>query len=317
MREDAVGREKVPDEPATALSSLVEGPALVRSSFSELTLKPKLVFGLLGGGLASFSRAVDNVDREDVCFDELKMLGRPYIGFFDGEIPTRCLMGDTGSGILEGVGGGLCTTVAVDVDESVADDGAGLAFIKEASDVCLSFAVSGIGTRDNVRKTTRTMHCSLPLKVEGCDEVSRPLVSPVLVWEVALGGASHSSKPSGFLPFIETLRVTRRGPGGGMTFFPFDKLVTSFECAVYELPVVAERPRFTDTGGGAMNDEAEVDRRGRREGAAEEVEGPATWSAGSEEVVSASVCWSWLAFCYCTDLLGFCKKFKSSAHLSK
>jgi hypothetical protein len=280
---------------------LVEGPALVRSSFSELTLKPKLVFGLLGGGMASFSRAVDNVDREDACFDELKILGRPYIGFFDGEVPTRCLIGDTGSGILEGVGGGLCTTVAVDVDKSVADDGAGLALIKEASDVCLSFAVSGrllkddlsrFGARENVRKTTRTMRCSLPLKVEACDEVSRPLVSSVLVWEVASGGTSLSSKPSGFLPFIETLRVTRRGPGGGMTFLPFDKLVTSFECAVRELPVVAERPRFTDTGGGGMSDEAEVEGRGRREGAAEEVEGPATWTVGSEEVVSASVCWS-------------------------
>jgi len=148
LREDAVGREKAADEPATALSSLVtEGPAPVCSSFAVLTLKPKLVFGLLGGGMASFSRAVDSVDREDTCFDGPKTL---MIGFF-AEVPTCCLLGDTGSGILEGDGGGLCVEDEVDDDESVVDDkGIGLAFMKVASDACLSLAGSGQPLKDDL-----------------------------------------------------------------------------------------------------------------------------------------------------------------------
>lgn len=96
--------------------------------------------------MASFSRAVDSVDREDVCFDGPIMLERPKIGLF-AAVPVRCLLGETGSGILDGVGGGLWAKAGVDDDdddESVVDDeGTGLAFIKEASDVCLSVAASG------------------------------------------------------------------------------------------------------------------------------------------------------------------------------
>lgn len=61
-----------------------------------------------------------------------------------------------------------------------------------------------------------------------------------------------------------------------MAFLPLDKFPIGFERAVRELPTVAERPRFTSTGGGSIRDEAGIGGRGRREGAAEEVEDPAT-----------------------------------------
>jgi len=96
---------------------------------------------------------------------------------------------------------------------------------------------------------------------------------------LASGGVSLSSRLLGLFSFIDTLRVTRREPeGGSVTFLPLDMFPIGFERTVWELPIVAERPRFTGTGGGGIRDEADVDRRGRREGAAEEVEDPATFS---------------------------------------
>lgn len=101
---------------------------------------------------------------------------------------------------------------------------------------------------------------------------------------LASGGGSLLSRLSGLFSFIDMLRVTRRGPeDGSMAFLPFDKFPIGFERAVWELPMVAERPRFTGTGGGGISDEVDVDGRGRREGAAEEVEDPATFS---DEVLS-------------------------------
>lgn len=121
------------------------------SSLSKLILKPKLVFGRLGGGMASFSRAVDSVNSEDLGFDGAKMLEPPIDGLFTGEVPARCLIGDTGSGILEGDGGGRCTQV--DDDGPVIDDkGAGLAFMKETSDVCLNLIGSGKTLTDELSK---------------------------------------------------------------------------------------------------------------------------------------------------------------------
>lgn len=92
--------------------------------------------------MASFSRAVDSVNSEDLGFDGAKMLGPPIDGLFTGEVPARCLIGDTGSGILDGDGGGRCTQL--DDDGAFVDnEGVGLAFMKEASDVCLNLAGSG------------------------------------------------------------------------------------------------------------------------------------------------------------------------------
>jgi hypothetical protein len=48
--------------------------------------------------------------------------------------------------------------------------------------------------------------------------------------------------------------------------------------------MVAERPRFTGTGGGGMSETVDVDRRGRREGAAED---PAAWPDSSEASTTA------------------------------
>lgn len=96
---------------------------------------------------------------------------------------------------------------------------------------------------------------------------------------LASGGASLSSGLTGLFSFIDTLRVTRRGPeGGSMAFLPLDKFPIGFKRTAWELPTVAERPRFTGTGGGKIRDEADVDGRGRREGATEEVEDPATFN---------------------------------------
>lgn len=103
------------------------------------------------------------------------MLEPPIDGLFTEEVPPRCLIGDAGSGILEGDGGGRCTQM--DDDETVVDDeGAGLAFMKEASDVCLNFAGSGKPLADElskfetkneiVRKDTIMMRSTLPLEVE-------------------------------------------------------------------------------------------------------------------------------------------------------
>jgi hypothetical protein len=109
-----------------------------------------------------------------------------------------------------------------------------------------------------------------------------------MVFPAASGDSSLSSRPSGSFPFIETLRVTRREPGGRcITFLPFDKLAIGFVRATCELPMVAERPRFTGTGGGGMSETVDVDRRGRREGAAEDVEGPAAWPDSSEASATA------------------------------
>ena len=66
---------------------------------------------------------------------------------------------------------------------------------------------------------------------------------------------------------------------------PFDKLGIGFDCAVREPVVVAERPRFTGIGGGGITDDVDVDRRGRREGTAEEVEDSALLTSCSEEPV--------------------------------
>lgn len=68
-----------------------------------------------------------------------------------------------------------------------------------------------------------------------------------------------------------------------MTFLPFDKLGIGFEC---ELAMVAERPRFTGTGGGGIS-EADVDGRGRRETAAEEIEDSPPWAASNEKVAAS------------------------------
>jgi hypothetical protein len=225
------------------------------------------------------------------------MLEPPIDGLFTGEAPARCLIGDTGSGILEGEGGGR--RIQVDDDEPVVDDeGAGLAFMKEASDVCLNLAgswrpladeLSKFETRNEiVRKDTIIMRSNLPLKVEAWDDdVTMAGTSSVLngvFMMLALGGASLSSRLSGLFSFIDTLRVTRRGPeGGSMAFLPFDKFAIGFESAVRECPMVAERPRFTGKG---ISDEVDVDGRGRREGAAEEVEDSATFSDEVSSTIS-------------------------------
>lgn len=101
--------------------------------------------------MASFSRAVDSVNSEDLGFDGTKMLEAPIDGLFTGEGPARCLIGDTGSGILEGDRGDRCTQL--DDDSPVVDDeGVGLAFMKEASDVCLNLAGSGKPLTDELSK---------------------------------------------------------------------------------------------------------------------------------------------------------------------
>lgn len=230
--------------------------------------------------MASLSSAVDSVNSEDLGFDGPKMLEPPIDGLFTGEAPARCLIGDTGSGILEGEGGGR--RIQVDDDEPVVDDeGAGLAFMKEASDVCLNLAGSWRPLADELSKFET-------LKVEAWDDdVTMAGTSSVLnevFMMLTLGGASLSSRLSGLFSFIDTLRVTRRGPeGGSMAFLPFDKFAIGFESAVRECPMVAERPRFTGKG---ISDEVDVDGRGRREGAAEEVEDSATFSDEVSSTIS-------------------------------
>lgn len=225
--------------------------------------------------MASLSRAVDSVDSEDLGFDGPKMLEPPMDGLFTGDVPARCLIGDTGSGILEGEGGGRRIQVEDD-GPAIDDESAGLAFMKEASDVCLNLAESGIPLTDELSKFET-------LKVEAWDDDVKMAGSSSVLNEVFVvlvpGGASLSSRLSGLVSFIDTLRVTRRGPeGGSAAFLPFDKFAIGFEGNAWECPTVAERPRFTDTGGGGISDEVDIDGRGRREGAAEEVEDPATFS---------------------------------------
>lgn len=135
------------------------------------------------------------------------------------------------------------------------------------------------------------MRSNLPLKVETWDDDVTMAGSSSVLNEVfivlASGGASLSSRLSGLFSFIDTLRVTRRGPeGGSMAFLLFDKFTIGFEGAVWECPMVAERPRFTGIGGGGIKDEVDVDGRGRREGAAEEVEDPATFSDETLSTIS-------------------------------
>lgn len=79
------------------------------------------------------------------------MLEPPVDGLFTGEIPARCLTGDTGSGIFEGDGGGRCTQVDDD-GPAVDDEGTGLAFMKEGSDVCLNLIGSGKPLADELSR---------------------------------------------------------------------------------------------------------------------------------------------------------------------